>query len=119
MIAIKDIIGPEWNISKKRKSPCPRLFVWVPKKDGFTEFVKVNEKSKLEGGFSIAIFCHALHVLPYSVQPIFIPFVDDHGKSNGDYDQLVKHIENKVHFSKHIYIHATNTHILKIHTYFF
>ncbi|KAL7592375.1 hypothetical protein Lser_V15G33370 [Lactuca serriola] len=90
-----DIIGPEWNISKKRKSPCPRLFVWVPKKDGFTEFVKVNEKSKLEGGFSIAIFCHALHVLPYSVQPIFIPFVDDHGKSNGDYDQLVKHIENK------------------------
>ncbi|XP_023731800.1 glutamate receptor 3.1 isoform X1 [Lactuca sativa] len=90
-----DIIGPQWNMSKKLKSPCPTLVVWVPKKDGFTEFVKVNEKLKVEGGFSIAIFCHALNLLPYAVQPIFRPFVDDMGKSNGTYYQLLEHIEGK------------------------
>ncbi|KAJ0752242.1 putative solute-binding protein family 3/ domain of MltF [Helianthus annuus] len=90
-----DIIGPKWKIAKQGKGPCPKLVVWVPKKTGFTEFVKVNEQSKVEGGFSIAIFCYALHVLPFSVQPIFKPFVDAKGESNGTYDQLLQHIEGK------------------------
>ncbi|KAI3709158.1 hypothetical protein L2E82_38917 [Cichorium intybus] len=89
------ILGPKWNTPKKLKSPCPTLVVWVPKKDGFTEFVKVNDQSKLEGGFSIAIFCHALQLLPYNVQPIFKPFVNDKGESNGTYDQLLDHIEGQ------------------------
>ncbi|KAK1418392.1 hypothetical protein QVD17_27536 [Tagetes erecta] len=90
-----DIIGPDWKISKQEKGPCPKLDVWVPKKTGFTEFVEVNQHSKVEGGFSIAIFCHALHLLPYNVQPLFLPFINDKGESNGTYDQLLQHIQGK------------------------
>ncbi|XP_023731803.1 glutamate receptor 3.1 [Lactuca sativa] len=90
-----EIIWPQRNNPKKLKSPCPTLKVWVPKKDGFTEFIKVNEKSEVEGGFSIAIFCHALHLLPYTVKPIFKPFINGTGKSSGTYDQLVEHIKGK------------------------
>ncbi|PWA46654.1 Extracellular solute-binding protein, family 3 [Artemisia annua] len=90
-----DIIGPNWNTTKQEKSPCPTLVVWVPKKNGFTEFVKVNEYNEVEGGFSIAIFCYALQLLPYNVQPIFKPFINDKGEMNGTYDQLLKHIEGQ------------------------
>ncbi|GKC75796.1 hypothetical protein Tco_1126570, partial [Tanacetum coccineum] len=89
------IIGPNWNTMKQGKSPCPTLVVWVPKKTGFTEFVKVNEYNEVEGGFSIAIFCYALQLLPYNVQPIFKPFINDKGEMNGTYDQLLKHIEGQ------------------------
>ena len=80
--------------------------LWVPKKDGFAEFVNVNDQSKAIDGFSIAIFCHALQLLPYDVQPIFKPFINESGKSNGSYYQLLEHIEGQVHFSKHIYFNA-------------
>nr|XP_043629785.1 glutamate receptor 2.8-like [Erigeron canadensis] len=92
---VEDIIGPNWNIKKQGKSPCRTLVVWVPKKTGFTEFVKVNEHNEVEGGFSIAIFCYALQKLPFNVQPIFKPFVNDTGQMNGTYDELLKHIENR------------------------
>ncbi|KAJ0532792.1 hypothetical protein HanIR_Chr09g0400911 [Helianthus annuus] len=100
LLPIKDIIGPEWKISKQGTSPCQTLVVWVPKKTGFTEFVKVNQENKVEGGFSIAIFCYALHFLPFRVQPIFKPFINDKGESNGTYDQLLRHIEGKVCYTK-------------------
>ncbi|GJY20761.1 extracellular solute-binding protein 3 [Tanacetum coccineum] len=87
--------GPNWNTTKQGESPCPTLVVWVPKKTGFTEFVKVNEYNEVEGGFSIAIFCYALQLLPYNVQPIFKPFINDKGEMNGTYDQLLKHIEGQ------------------------
>nr|XP_043627328.1 glutamate receptor 2.8-like [Erigeron canadensis] len=90
-----DIIGPKWNITKKGKSPCTTLVVWVPKKIGFTEFVKVNEHNEVEGGFSIAIFCYALQKLPFNVQPIFKPFINVTGQMNGTYDDLLKHIEGQ------------------------
>ncbi|GKB38971.1 hypothetical protein Tco_0883913, partial [Tanacetum coccineum] len=61
---------------------------------GFTEFVKVNKYNKVEEGFSIAIFCYALQLLPYNVQPIFKPFINNvTGEMAGTYDQLLKHIE--------------------------
>ncbi|MFS7966898.1 hypothetical protein Hanom_Chr09g00779361 [Helianthus anomalus] len=63
-LPIKDIIGKEWNITKEGKGPCKNLTVWVPKKTGFTEFVKVNQKSEVEGGFSIAIFWSKLPFSP-------------------------------------------------------
>ncbi|KAM0036843.1 hypothetical protein Hdeb2414_s0014g00431121 [Helianthus debilis subsp. tardiflorus] len=90
-----DIISPKWNMKKEGNSPCPELVVWVPKKTGFTEFVKVNQQSKIEGGFSIAVFCYALQRLPFKVQPIFKPFINEKGESNGTYDQLLQHIEGK------------------------
>ena len=71
--------------------------MWVPKRPGFSEFVNVNEYNEVEGGFSIAIFCYALHLLPYNVQPIFKPFINDKGEMNGTYDQLLRHIEGKVY----------------------
>ncbi|KAI3725118.1 hypothetical protein L1987_64894 [Smallanthus sonchifolius] len=91
---MKDIIGAEWKKTKKRKGPCPKLVVWVPKTD-FTEFVNINQQLKVEGGFSIAIFCYTLHKLPFGVQPIFKPFINDKGESNGTYDQLLEQIEGK------------------------
>ncbi|GJX22366.1 extracellular solute-binding protein 3 [Tanacetum coccineum] len=86
--------GPAWQNNKHGRSPCPKLEVWVPKKIGFTELVNV-EQSEVKGGFSIAIFCYALQLLPFKVQPIFKPFINDKGKSNGTYDQLLHHIEGK------------------------
>ncbi|KAJ0541208.1 hypothetical protein HanRHA438_Chr09g0383351 [Helianthus annuus] len=109
LLPMKDIIGPEWKITKQEKVDylCPELLVWVPK-TGFTELVKVNQKSQLEGGFSIAIFCYVLHVLPFNIQPIFKPFVNAKGESNGTYDDLLKQIRNQVQFSHktHIHIHG-------------
>ncbi|KAD4179878.1 hypothetical protein E3N88_28469 [Mikania micrantha] len=87
--------GANWNMTKQGKSPCPTLDVWVPKKTGFTEFVNVNEQNEVEGGFSIAVFCYAIQLLPFNVRPIFKPFVDKTGMMNGTYDQLVQHIEGQ------------------------
>ncbi|MFS7966886.1 hypothetical protein Hanom_Chr09g00779221 [Helianthus anomalus] len=100
LLPMKDIIGPEWKITKQEKVDylCPELLVWVPK-TGFTELVEVNQKSQVEGGFSIAIFCYVLHVLPFNIQPIFKPFVNAKGERNGTYDDLLKQIRNQVQFS--------------------
>ncbi|PWA34710.1 ionotropic glutamate receptor, metazoa [Artemisia annua] len=93
-LPLKDILGPAWQNNKHGISPCPELDVWVPKKIGFPELIKV-EHSEVKGGFSIAIFCYALQLLPFKVQPVFKPFINDKGESNGTYDQLVQHIEGK------------------------
>ncbi|GJU30254.1 extracellular solute-binding protein 3 [Tanacetum coccineum] len=90
VVFCKDIIGPEWQMNKHEISPCQQLDVWVPKKTGFTEFVKV-EGSEVKGGFSIAIFCHALQLLPFKVQPIFKSF----DVTNDTYDNLLKSIVGK------------------------
>ncbi|KAJ0599351.1 putative solute-binding protein family 3/ domain of MltF [Helianthus annuus] len=90
-----DIIGQEWNMNKSRKSPCPTLVVWVPKKTGFTEFVEVNEDNEVQGGFSVAIFCKAVQFLPFNVRPIFRPFINETGGMNGTYDDLLRHIEGQ------------------------
>ncbi|KAL4564254.1 hypothetical protein LXL04_028312 [Taraxacum kok-saghyz] len=87
--------GTKGRMPKTQKSPCRKLVVWVPKKDGFIEFVNVNDQSKAIDGFSIAIFCHALQLLPYNVQPIFKPFINESGKSNGSYNDLLEHIEGQ------------------------
>ncbi|XP_071729654.1 glutamate receptor 2.5-like [Rutidosis leptorrhynchoides] len=87
-----EIVGPTWQVNKTGEGPCQQLVVWVPKKDGFTEFVKI-ENSEVKGGFSLAIFCNALQFLPYRVQPIFKPYVNYTGYSNGSYDELLHVIE--------------------------
>ncbi|KAL8209421.1 hypothetical protein R6Q57_006153 [Mikania cordata] len=84
--------GSQWNTTKQTSDSCPKLFVWVPKKTGFNEFIKINQQSKVEGGFSIAIFCHALNSLPFIVEPTFIPFINDKGETNGTYEELLKKI---------------------------
>ncbi|KAI3827591.1 hypothetical protein L1987_01669 [Smallanthus sonchifolius] len=97
ILPIKDIIGTQWKINKLEKveyDPCPELLVWVPK-TGFTEFVNINQQSEVEGGFSIAIFCYTLHMLPFNIKPIFRPFINEKGESKGTYDELLKEIEKK------------------------
>ncbi|PWA94223.1 ionotropic glutamate receptor, metazoa [Artemisia annua] len=91
-----NILGTNWNneinqISKQ----CQILTVRVPKKPYFTEFVDVNKDGKLKGGFSIAIFCLALRELAYKIQPVFVPFINEHNESLGNYDQLVQQIDGK------------------------
>ncbi|KAJ9550910.1 hypothetical protein OSB04_014955 [Centaurea solstitialis] len=116
--ACTGILGANWqNMTKPRNSGCSKLVVWVPKKPGFTEFVKVNENFEVEGGLSIAIFCHALQLLPYNIQPIFIPFVNETGESKGTYDNLIHHINNQIceavagdmtiRFNRTQYVHFT------------
>ena len=83
IVYTEDIIGQTSNMNKTDHGSCQTIDVWVPKKEGFTEFVVVNEQSVVEGGFSIAIFCRALSLLPYNVTPIFKSFVNSEGKSNG------------------------------------
>ncbi|GJR85133.1 extracellular solute-binding protein 3 [Tanacetum coccineum] len=76
-------------MADKGISPCSPLVVRVPQKVGFTEFVNVNENSEVEDGFSIAIFCYALQLLPYNVQPIFkVESIDS-------YDKLLRKIEGQ------------------------
>ncbi|GJV61880.1 extracellular solute-binding protein 3 [Tanacetum coccineum] len=80
----------------REKSKIPTLELWCSKKTvNHVRLVKVNEYNEVEGGFSIAIFCYALRSLPYNVQPIFKPFINDKGEMNGTYDQLLKHIEGQ------------------------
>ena len=85
--------------------------MWVPKRPGFSEFVNVNEYNEVEGGFSIAIFCYALELLPYNVQPIFKPFINDKGEMNGTYDQLLKHIEGQVYIFLNMQGHLYSSNI--------
>ncbi|PWA49530.1 ionotropic glutamate receptor, metazoa [Artemisia annua] len=96
LIADKDILGTNWNNNINQFSKqCPILTVRVPKKTCFTEFVDVNKDGKVEGGFSIAIFCLVLRELPYKIQPVFVPFINEHNETLGYYDQLVQQIDDK------------------------
>ncbi|KAF5804707.1 putative ionotropic glutamate receptor, metazoa [Helianthus annuus] len=91
-----DILGTKWkNDFKKTHNQCRTLKVWVPKKTVFTEFVNVNDNGELKGGFSIAIFCLVLQEVPFRIQPVFVPLVDEMGRSRDSYDELVQKIENK------------------------
>ncbi|XP_076954920.1 glutamate receptor 2.9-like [Bidens hawaiensis] len=95
VVLVQDILGAQWNLSKQGESPCPTLDVWVPKKTGFTEFVNISEQNEVKGGFSIAVFCYAVNLLPYNVRPIFKPFVNNTGGMNGTYDDLLLHIKGQ------------------------
>ncbi|KAL8236887.1 hypothetical protein R6Q59_017968 [Mikania micrantha] len=90
-----DIFGSKWKKVNITQSPCPQLIAWVPKKTDFTEFVDVNDDGELKGGFSIAIFCLVLQELPFNIQPVFVPFINEAGESRGSYDELVQQIEGK------------------------
>ncbi|KAM0021001.1 putative solute-binding protein family 3/ domain of MltF [Helianthus debilis subsp. tardiflorus] len=90
------LFGTKWkNDFKKTHNQCRTLKVWAPKKTVFTEFVNVNDNGELKGGFSIAIFCLVLREVPFRIQPVFVPFVDEMGRSRDSYDELVQKIENK------------------------
>ncbi|KAK2993095.1 hypothetical protein RJ640_012632 [Escallonia rubra] len=67
--------------------------VFVPKKNGFTEFVHVNKKTcKLIGGFSIEVFCAALLIFPYKVEPVFVTFAGQNCEASQNYSEILKEV---------------------------
>ncbi|KAK2971734.1 hypothetical protein RJ640_012627 [Escallonia rubra] len=83
-----------WIKSEKASDEViPKWKVYIPKKDGFTEFVNVNKKTcKLTGGFSIEVFCAALLIFPYKVEPDFVPFVDRNCEASQNYNDILQQI---------------------------
>ncbi|KAK2965639.1 hypothetical protein RJ640_011834 [Escallonia rubra] len=62
----QDTVGSNGHIHKKWN-------VCAPKKDGFNEFVHVDTRTcTLTGGFSVDMFCAALQILPYRIEPNFM-----------------------------------------------
>ncbi|KAI3877699.1 hypothetical protein MKW98_020180 [Papaver atlanticum] len=70
-----------------------KLRIAVPVKEGFNEFVKVENNSGRYSGYEVTGYCidvfkAALDELPYDVPYDLIPFQDSKGKA-GSYDDLV------------------------------
>ncbi|KAK2993093.1 hypothetical protein RJ640_012630 [Escallonia rubra] len=103
---------PRSNGTTHFKSECEKLSSWiksekttagdtpvkwkacVPVKDGFIEFVHVDKKiCKLISGFSTEVFCAALQIFPYKVEPEFVPLVDHNCEASQNYsDVILKHV---------------------------
>ncbi|KAI3801671.1 hypothetical protein L1987_29783 [Smallanthus sonchifolius] len=78
--------GTKWNMSKP-DDKCLNLTIWVNTVT-FSEFVDVDKDGKPKGGFSIAILCLVLQELPFKLQPVFKPSV------NEGYNEIVKRLHN-------------------------
>ncbi|KAK3018584.1 hypothetical protein RJ639_002819 [Escallonia herrerae] len=102
---------PRSNGRRHFKSECEKLSSWiksekatawdtpvkwkafVPVKEGFTEFVHVDKKKcKLISGFSTEVFCAALQIFPYKVEPQFVPLVDHNCEASQNYNDILKHV---------------------------
>ncbi|KAK4853420.1 hypothetical protein QYF36_008946 [Acer negundo] len=78
-----------WEISTNQK----KLYIGVPKKSGFTDFVKVEFYSTTNRstvtGYCIDVFDAVMKTLPYAVTYEYIPFALPNGTSAGTYDDLI------------------------------
>ncbi|KAK2967755.1 hypothetical protein RJ640_029651, partial [Escallonia rubra] len=102
---------PRSNGHTHFKSECEKLSSWiksekatggdtpikwkayVPVKDGFTEFVHVDKKNcKLISGFSTEVFCAALQIFPYKVEPEFVPLANNNCEASLNYSDVLKHV---------------------------
>ncbi|XP_019159052.1 PREDICTED: glutamate receptor 3.7-like isoform X4 [Ipomoea nil] len=72
-----------WLLANKEK---PYKIV-VPRRTGFTEFVRVNGSNGIEG-YCVDVFNEATNLLPYDIHFKFEPY--GNGVSNPTYDDLVK-----------------------------
>lgn len=93
---LKRIVWPGDSVKKPLGWSVPttgKLRVGVPKKIGFTEFVKIvtdpvtNESTAT--GFAIDIFICALKQLPFHFDYKFIPFMNESGFPKGTYKDLL------------------------------
>lgn len=91
--SIKSIIPkPIWP-GETTRPPRINLTIGIPIK-GFPEFVNVNMNDpQKSSGFCIEVFNYAKEVLQIPIDFKLVPFVDQTGKSNGSYDQLLHQIE--------------------------
>lgn len=79
-----------WVIANEEKP----LRIGVPKRASFVDFASEDPKSHQIQGYCIDIFHEARNLVPYDVPYEFVPFGD--GKSNPNYNQLVKMVANDV-----------------------
>lgn len=79
--------GWEWPIEGKK------LVVGIPVKPGFEQFVNINETAGRRG-YCIELFEMVMDEL--SVDFNYTSFADQHGESNGTYDELVRQISLQV-----------------------
>ncbi|KAK6942400.1 Solute-binding protein family 3/N-terminal domain of MltF [Dillenia turbinata] len=97
---LKTIIWPGDTTTKPQGWAIPivnELKIGIPFKQGFTEFVKIEnpDTSKVNySGFSIDVFLAVRDALPFKVHYKFLPYMVDN-KSKGTYDELVYQIYNK------------------------
>jgi ionotropic glutamate receptor len=87
--------GDSFSVPKGWEIPTNgrKLRIGVPKKDGFTEFVKVTKDPSTNRtdviGFSIDVFQATVEMLPYALPYELIPFAKPDGTSAGTYNDLV------------------------------
>ncbi|KAJ7979519.1 Glutamate receptor-like protein [Quillaja saponaria] len=76
-----------------------KLTIGVPKKDGFTQFVKVKWNTHTNKydvtGFCIDVFNAVANALPFKISAEFEPYVDEAGNSAGSYGDLLQEIPKK------------------------
>lgn len=78
-----------WQIADNERP----LRIGVPKRASFVDFATENSSHKMQG-YCIDIFLEALNFVPYDVPYIFKPF--GNGKTNPNYDGLVRMVKNEV-----------------------
>ncbi|KAK6241912.1 hypothetical protein SCA6_007301 [Theobroma cacao] len=96
---LKNIIWPGDSTEVPTGWAIPMLRIGVPVKTGFTQFVKIDKNGADEircTGFSIEVFEAALKKLAFNVSYVYVPFMNDEGKSNGSYNDLLHQIEHKI-----------------------
>nr|XP_027069308.1 glutamate receptor 2.5-like isoform X2 [Coffea arabica] len=96
---LKTIMWPGDTLVPPRGWAIPssgKLKVGVPKKEGFTEFVKVQvdplTNQPQVSGFSIDVFIASLQLLPFKLDYEFVPFMNASGHRNGSYTDLLHKI---------------------------
>ncbi|MED6191588.1 hypothetical protein PIB30_001319 [Stylosanthes scabra] len=88
-----------WVAWSMEETAAVKLRVGVPKKDGFTQFVKVvwdHDQHKYNvTGYCMDVFHGVLSILPFNVSLQIEPYVNQSGHSAGTYDQLVQQVPQK------------------------
>ncbi|CAH8386255.1 unnamed protein product [Eruca vesicaria subsp. sativa] len=83
------LVPKGWEIPINGK----KLRIAVPKKDGFTNFVKVvkdaNTNALTVTGFCIDVFDAVMRQMPYAVAYEYVSFETPDGKPDGDYTKMV------------------------------
>ncbi|KAF3778141.1 Glutamate receptor 2-8 [Nymphaea thermarum] len=73
------------------------LKILVPIKDGFSEFVNVQDSAPKITGYSIDVFKDVVKALPYALPYEFVPYGNKTGDNDWPYDVLIDQIYNKLY----------------------
>ncbi|MED6185690.1 hypothetical protein PIB30_059550 [Stylosanthes scabra] len=97
--AVAWVVMMFWVAWSMEETAEVKLRVGVPKKDGFTQFVKVvwddDEHKYNVTGYCMDVFHAVLSILPFNVSLQIEPYVNQSGHSAGTYNQLVQQVPQK------------------------